>query len=150
MGRGKLTAEEIQILNANPNIATVNGNRIVYTDEFKYHFMHEYLAGKGPTQIFREAGLMPELLGSKRIERATDRWKESYFAGSLGVHKEGTIRHRELINQPGLTREEKKLLVAQQAIRKLHRKQKQIEALQAENEVLRKQLRALLGECAQK
>ena len=150
MGRGKLTAEEIQIIAANPNITTVNGNRVVYTDVFKHHFMREYLSGKGPTQIFREAGLAPELLGSKRIERATDRWKESYFAGSLGAHKEGTIRHRELVDNPDMTKEEKKLLVAQQAIRKLHRKQKQIESLQAENEMLRKQLRALLEECAQK
>ena len=41
MGRGKLTAEEIQILMDNPHVLEVNETRIVYTEEFKKHFMQD-------------------------------------------------------------------------------------------------------------
>ncbi|MEE0771674.1 MAG: HTH domain-containing protein [Anaerovoracaceae bacterium] len=84
MGRGRLSKDEIRILRESPYVLDINENRIIYTDEFKLMFMAEYLSGKGPTQIFREAGFDPVILGSKRIERAAARWKESYAAGSLG------------------------------------------------------------------
>ena len=53
MGRGKLTKEEMKILVENPYVVEVNEQRIVYSEEFKRYFMQEYLAGKGPTKIFR-------------------------------------------------------------------------------------------------
>ena len=37
-----------------------------------------------PVQIFRDAGFDIDMLGSKRIERACARWKESYESGTLG------------------------------------------------------------------
>ena len=43
------------------------------------------MQGKKPTAIFRDAGFDVKALGSKRIERACARWKESYEAGTLGV-----------------------------------------------------------------
>lgn len=73
MGRGKLTKEEMKILVENPYVVEVNEQRIGYSEEFKRYFMQEYLAGKGPTQIFREAGFDKEIIGSKRIERAASR-----------------------------------------------------------------------------
>ena len=85
MARGILTDEEIQILSQNKYVEDISSHSIKYTYEFKCHFITELQAGKKPTQIFREAGLDPAILGSKRIERATARWKESYsqngFAG---------------------------------------------------------------------
>lgn len=45
--------------------------------------MEEYIEGKKPTQIFKDAGFDPSVLGSKRIERASARWRESYASGSL-------------------------------------------------------------------
>ena len=84
MGRGKLTNEEIAVICKNPNIKGVGDGRILYKKEFKRHFMKEYLeAGKGPTQIFREAGFDTDLLGPKRIERAAAHWREAYSAGRL-------------------------------------------------------------------
>lgn len=83
MSRGRLTDEEVKILGKNPYIKSVTYDRIQYTREFKRHFMREYLAGKGPTRIFREAGFDTEILGYKRIERATAHWKEAYHAGRL-------------------------------------------------------------------
>ena len=78
MARGILTEEEIKILSQNKYVEIVSSHSIKYTYKFKCHFITELQAGKKPTQIFREAGLDPSILGSKRIERATARWKESY------------------------------------------------------------------------
>ena len=88
MGRGKLTKEERTILKANPYVVDVNENRIIYSTEFKKRFMEEYNEGKAPSMIFRDAGFDTQILGSKRIERACARWKESYRAGSLGDYDE--------------------------------------------------------------
>ncbi|WP_421949892.1 HTH domain-containing protein, partial [Peptoniphilus rachelemmaiella] len=56
MGRGKLTAEEQEILRANPNVKSVNEQYIFYTTEFKKHFIDALATGKRPKQIFIEAG----------------------------------------------------------------------------------------------
>ncbi|WP_335340698.1 HTH domain-containing protein, partial [Aedoeadaptatus urinae] len=71
MGRGKLTAEEQAILRTNPNVKSVNDQCIFYTAEFKKHFIEALTKGKRPKQIFVEAGFDLEILGDKRIERAT-------------------------------------------------------------------------------
>lgn len=85
MGRGKLTIEEQRILKENKYVLDVNEAAIIYTNEFKFHFMKEYLKGEKPTKIFADAGFDVKMLGSKRIERATARWKESYQSGTLGT-----------------------------------------------------------------
>ncbi len=94
MGRGNLSASEMEILRQNPNVVSVSPNQVVYSQEFKLHFMEAYMAGSTPTQIFREAGFDPLILGSKRIERAAARWKESYAAGKIAA--EGYMPAEEL------------------------------------------------------
>lgn len=84
MGRGNFTKEEMEILLRNPYVSDVNEKSISYSTEFKFLFMEEYIEGKRPTQIFRDAGFDIKILGSKRIERACARWKESYESGTLG------------------------------------------------------------------
>ncbi len=150
MGRGKLSAKEIQILAQNPNVYEVDEYRIVYTEAFKQHFMQEYLSGKRPTGIFREAGFSTEILGSKRIERSTARWKEAYYAGSLGKYKDVFVQHAERLHMPGITDKEKEKITAENARRKLREKQRQINTLRAENEALKEQLRVLKGQIEQK
>ena len=141
MGRGHLNAEEIQVLQGNPYVLAVDTHRIVYTEAFKQHFMKEYLDGKRPTAIFREAGFTTEILGSKRIERCASRWREAYYAGSLGQHMDVTQYHMERLADPKLTKEEKEMLSLKQIKRKLRDKQKQIQMLQSENAALKEQLR---------
>lgn len=85
MGRGRLTAEEQRVLKKHKYVLDVNERNIIYTNEFKFFFMKEYISGKKPTQIFSDAGFDVRMLGSKRIERAASRWRESYEAGSLGT-----------------------------------------------------------------
>lgn len=84
MGRGNFTKAEMETLLRNPYVADVNEKSISYSTEFKFLFMDEYIKGKRPTQIFRDAGFDIGILGSKRIERACARWKESYQSGTLG------------------------------------------------------------------
>ena len=84
MGRGKLSEEEIRILKKNPYVVDVNERGISYSEEFMFLFIREYVQGRKPTDIFRSAGFDTKILGSKRIERACARWKESYEAGTLG------------------------------------------------------------------
>ncbi|KAA8827869.1 hypothetical protein [Bifidobacterium tissieri] len=71
------TTEERQYLNSLPAVYHVGAERILYTDEFKYACITRYLNGESPTAIFREAGLNPELVGRKRIDRCFARWCES-------------------------------------------------------------------------
>lgn len=57
MERGKLTIEEQRILKENKYVLDVNEAAIIYTNEFKFHFMKEYLKGEKPTKILQ----MPDL-----------------------------------------------------------------------------------------
>ena len=81
-GGGAFSDEEIQLLRGLPAVANVTRNRITYADSFKQVCTIRYLTGESPTKIFREAGLPPDLIGYKRIERCVDRWKTSATARS--------------------------------------------------------------------
>ena len=83
MARGMLSSEEMDILQKNPYVEDVNRQRILYTYEFKRFFMEQYLAGKRPVDIFRQAGFDVSMLGEKRIERATARWRAMYAANGM-------------------------------------------------------------------
>ena len=92
MARGGFTEQELEALNKNKYVLYAENNKIAYSNEFKHHFMKELLSGKRPKEIFAEAGFDVEALGSKRIERATHRWKESYKAGTLGNYDDSKVR----------------------------------------------------------
>ena len=82
---GKLTPRQQNKLRKNKYIKSVTDYRIYYTDTFKEYFIHEYINGRGPSDIFRGAGIDPSLLGSKRIERAAARWREEYDIQDIGT-----------------------------------------------------------------
>ena len=83
MARGMLSSAEMDGLKKNPYVEDVNRQRILYTYEFKCFFMEQYLAGKRPVDIFRQAGFDVSMLGEKRIERATARWRSMYAANGM-------------------------------------------------------------------
>ena len=83
MARGMLSSAEMDVLKKNPYVDDVNRQRILYTYEFKCFFMEQYLAGKRPVDIFRQAGFDVSMLGEKRIERATARWRAMYAANGM-------------------------------------------------------------------
>lgn len=80
MSRTRFSLKEMEALKENPWVSSVSALRVQYSTEFKKHFVEEYEAGKKPTVIFRECGFDPRVLGYKRIERATYRWKRMDFA----------------------------------------------------------------------
>lgn len=68
--------KEIRYLNSLDAVESATPTRIRYTDAFRDEFLRRDMAGESPTVIFREAGLPPNLIGAKRIERAAARWRE--------------------------------------------------------------------------
>lgn len=74
--RGReFTGDELDYLRGLPAVERVTPLRIVYTDDFKRACLSRYLMGDSPVRMFREAGLSPELVGYKRIERCFSRWR---------------------------------------------------------------------------
>ncbi len=76
--------DELQMLRDLPAVANVSKDRITYSNAFKQVCVIRYLVGESPTKIFREAGLPPELIGYKRIERSVARWKAAVLKSVSG------------------------------------------------------------------
>ena len=91
-----LRCAEIQLLRGLPAVSNVTRDRITYSDTFRQVCTIRYLAGESPTKIFREAGLPPELVGYKRIERSVARWKD---AAIKSVSGSDTMTDGEIIAQ---------------------------------------------------
>lgn len=85
------TEEQRKILSKNPNVESVEKTRIIYTEAFKSYYVKNYLSGKKPTEIFIEAGFDPSILGNKRIERASARWRKLYADGQLIIDTKENI-----------------------------------------------------------
>lgn len=139
MGRGNLNEEEIRTLRKNPYVVDVNERGVSYSKDFKFLFIKEYMQGKKPTAIFKDAGFDVKVLGSKRIERACARWKESYEAGTLGVRsakleKYGSAGARRIEND-AIDDEIDRLKEA--ALDICRNQMKEIKRISAENEMLK-------------
>lgn len=78
MRNGKFTIKERAYLSSLPAVKNVSATRIKYEEWFRTECMCRYDAGESPVAIFREAGLDPELIGYKRIERCIARWKKRW------------------------------------------------------------------------
>jgi hypothetical protein len=61
------TKKEQEQLKRNQNVKSVSEKAIMYTDEFKRHFIMENENGKLPREIFETAGFDTELIGLGRI-----------------------------------------------------------------------------------
>lgn len=83
MSKQLFSPEQIEQLQKNPHVLKVSTRTITYADAFKSKFIDEYLAGKTPRKIFEEAGFEIEMLGMKRVEQASSRWRKSYEKNGL-------------------------------------------------------------------
>ena len=93
------TDEEKELLSKNPYVESVEPTRIIYTDEFKIYYVKNYLEGKKPTEIFVSAGFDPGVLGNKRIERASARWRKLYADGQLNINGEEKMEQTDMENK---------------------------------------------------
>ena len=125
MGRKYFTSEDQSKLRKNPYVKNVSEKSITYTDEFREEFYSEYLKGIGPTQILREMGFDPSILGSDRILSITKRIKK--YSQRVGGFKD---KRRESSGRP----RSKDLSIEEQ----LERLQHQNALLKQENEFLKK------------
>ncbi len=89
------TQEEIYILSSNKYVYHVTEQRITYTLEFKQLFLDSLNHGKKPRQIFKDAGISPEILGTIRINDARRRIKEEAASPEGLNHQEGNLHRNE-------------------------------------------------------
>ena len=75
MSNKKFSIGEQEILRSNPWVKNVTENSITYTEEFREYFVIQYSKGKGPRQIFIEAGFNVNILGYKRIKCSSNRFR---------------------------------------------------------------------------
>ena len=110
-------------IEVNPNVASVSDRAIQYTAEFKLKAIQENQSGKGPAQIFREAGFDLEIIGLKKAQSAIKRWKKTYQ--NLG--EQGFLEERRGKGSTGRPRTEKL-----SADKKLEKAEARIRLLEAE------------------
>ena len=63
----RFTAEELEILRANPYTYKATPAQLRFTAEFKELFWSEYENGRLPKEIIRGCGYDPDVLGASRI-----------------------------------------------------------------------------------
>ncbi|WP_455544530.1 IS3 family transposase [Intestinibacter sp.] len=127
MSKKIFSENEIKILSKNKYVKHISAKGITYTNEFKLHFIAEYETGKTPRQIFKDAGFDIEILGKKRIECASSRWRKAYKEkGVLGLDDTRVLNSGRKLNRE-LTLEEV-----------LAKKDAEIEYLKAELKLIKK------------
>lgn len=127
MSKKLFSEKEISQLAKNKNIIKVSNKSITYTFEFKIEFIAKHKAGKLPRIIFEEAGFDVEVLGEKRIQTASNRWRKAFKKnGELGLKDS-----RKTSSGRPLTR----ILTDSEKVKRL---EAQIEYLKIENEFLKK------------
>ena len=127
------STEQLNALQANPYVRQATSRRITYTEEFKSLFVRRYKEGFTPRRIFLDAGFDVDALGYKRIERASDRWRQMNEEGKLQETVDNVVVHERGLRD--LKGREKTLAAQNSLIMKLMdentRLKKQIEALEA-------------------
>lgn len=91
---------EILELSKNKYVKNVTSKGITYTNEFKLQFIAEYKDGKNSRKIFEDAGFDIEMIGVKRIDSASLRWRNAYKdKGVLGLDDTRSLNSGRTINR---------------------------------------------------
>ena len=127
MSKKIFTDQEILELSKNRYVKNVTSKGITYTNEFKLQFIAEYENGKTSRVIFEDAGFDVDVIGIKRIDSASLRWRTAYKNnGILGLEDTRSLNSGRKLDRE-LTIEEI-----------LAKKDAQIEYLKAELELIKK------------
>jgi len=91
-----LTAEQISMLDKNPNIIKVTPRQVHYTQTFKNYFCREYAKGRSSTEILREQGIDPKVLGETRVSSLRTYYNnvKNAFPGKEALSLEGKNPYR--------------------------------------------------------
>ncbi len=76
MGINYFTKEQIELLSNNKYVIKVSEKSITYSDEFKLLFLSELNNGLTPKLIFEKYGFPYIVLGERRINNCSSRWKK--------------------------------------------------------------------------
>ena len=91
---------EILELSKNKYVKNVTSKGITYTNEFKLQFIAEYKDGKNSRKIFEDAGFDIEMIGVKRIDSASLRWRNAYKdKGVLGLDDTRSLNSGRTLNR---------------------------------------------------
>ncbi|GCD11937.1 IS3 family transposase [Clostridium tagluense] len=135
MSKILFTPKDIIKLKNNKNVKRVSEYAITYNYEFKILFIDEYIVGKLPRQIFEENGFDINIIGYKRIEQSSQRWRAAYKKdGIIGLEDtrktaSGRPCSTELTKEEIIERQEAKikLLEAQvELLKKLDAKERMV------------------------
>jgi len=127
MSKKIFSNKEIKELSINKYLKNVTEKGITYTNEFKLLFIAEYEMGKTSRQIFEDSGFDVDVIGIKRVQSASLRWRKSYKdKGVLGIEDTRTLKSGRTLNRE-LTMDEI-----------LAKKDAEIEYLKAELELVKK------------
>lgn len=88
-------------IEANPHVVSVSDRTI--PADLKFKAVQENLSGKGPVEIFKEAGFDLKIIGIKKVQSAVSRWKKTYQ--TLG--EQGFLEERRGKGSTGRPRVEK-------------------------------------------
>lgn len=117
------------ILSENENVVKVTSKSITYTDAFKLKAINEYVLGKEPAKIFREAGFDLNIIGYYNPKRCIYRWRNLYMLSG----------ESSLIGEKrGRSNSEKKLVTEMSIDEKLAIAESKIAYLEMENDFLKK------------
>lgn len=100
MSKKTFTDLEMLDLSKNKYVKNVTSKGITYTNEFKLQFIAEYENGKTSRKIFEDAGFDIDVIGIKRIESASLRWRAAYKdKGVLGLEDTRTLNSGRTLNR---------------------------------------------------
>jgi len=130
-----LTEEQISVLSKNPNIIKVTPRQVHYTQTFKNYFCREYAKGRSSTEILREQGIDPKVLGETRISTLRTYYSKvkNAFPGREQLSLEGKNPYR---GKKGSGHTE--LQTNADMIHMIGKLQQQIEYLEKETDFLKK------------
>lgn len=76
MGVNYFTNDQVKFLSKNKYVVQVSEKAITYSEEFKNIFINEYENGLSSRLIFEKYGFPYQILGEKRIENCSNRWRK--------------------------------------------------------------------------
>jgi hypothetical protein len=87
MSKKNFSNKDVMKLSKNKYVLKVSEKAITYTNDFKIHFIAEYSKGKSSRLIFHEAGFDTNVVGKRRIDSFSNRWRTAFKEnGVIGLN----------------------------------------------------------------
>ena len=109
------TDDQVRMLRSNPWVKSATPRCLCFTKEFMEEFILLHSKGQTRYEIFESHGLPVEVIGKKRIKKATGNWiAKSNSGAELSDEKKGRPRTRDLTKDEVIARQKAKIEMLQQ------------------------------------